>query len=323
MFNKLIPPSVPKVIRILAYATFIFFVMIGMLVSLRTLRASFFIFLVNLLFFLVLGALMAAGIIFLALWIIGLGSKNAEAHMDTLFQRKGWCRELWETSDRSYPFPKPEDTLRQLFCRVMGEDYEGAAKLSNKIIADDLSMRGLAMLITCRMQMYAMTDRMDMSHKLFERYRLRMETAYANQPELDKTTHAYADDALLFGKLAAALCIQNGKYADAEKFAHIAEFRLSAATPAAAQFYPLLMQTEQLYAEKKLSDGDSAAQTLVSMVERGEIACSPGEKENFLRAVSQARLFAHYDSEGSSEMTERKLPQLSEKSDADSGLASL
>ena len=83
------------------------------------------------------------------------------------------------------------------------------------------------------------------------------------------------------------------------------------------------MQVEQLYAEKKLSDGDLAAAAFRGMVQSGEVQILPGERANFLRAADQAKLFARYNPQGNSQMTERKMPGVTEKPAADDGLTAM
>ena len=302
---QLIPSGTPPLLRKIALVTMILFIIVGLGFTLQLVRVSFFSFLLNFIYFFLLGAASAFAILMSWHWMSMLAQKHLRVKLDTIYQSQGYCSELAETAF-AVPTPTDKDKLLHVFLLVMAEDYEHAETMLLRINRKQLTGREAAMYDTCRLRMLVMSGEFDTVQRMLLQEQDAINRAYEMKPDLFEQYLPYADDALVFYMLAAAASLQNREPERAAEYRRHAEFQITNRSETEMGYYPLIFDLNMYYASEKYEEAHQLENTL-----RGEIECSTmmrGIKQELLRLIEQARIYGNLARYIAPDVTRRRLP---------------
>ena len=257
---------------------------------------------------LALGAAITAG------WCLLSGSFGKRAEQDLMqeYQRGGWSPALADAAKKAYPFRGAHEDILILFLRVMAEDYEGAGVDTLRLAPAELENRDLAAFRTCQLRRLLMTGQSRKAHAAFAADAQMLDDTYQYQPEFEKKFTPYAEDALVYYEMAAAVCEREGQHDRAEQYALQAGLRISK-FPAAQQPYltEITALSRQYARAETAEDAEQAKNAETALKQRliEDRALSSGIRTNLLRMLSQCRIFGSWTPETvMASRFERKLP---------------
>lgn len=299
----------PKFVRITALVTLCFFSVIGFIASLSLISRSFVYFLMILVFYLLLAA--GAAMIIIYAWKLysKLIHKHAFLKLDDFFAQRGFCQEMADTLNAIVPAPSPRDHALRVFILTMAENYAEAEKAITNINEKQQDSRDLAMILTAKIRLYIMTNRMDKAERLFQNYSNDIEFGFSLQSELMQEYRVYSDDVFDYYMLSAVYALLTNRPEQAADYRSRAVFQLSKRTPGESQFYTGLMDLNALYALGKTQEAYDLSQQLFMLTEQMQPPFLQSQKDEMRRALEQAKIFAaHTNLRAESRLTERNLP---------------
>ena len=238
--------------------------------------------------------------------------KRAEHDLMLEYQRGGWTPELADAAKKAYLFRSPHEAVLILFLRVMAEDYECAGSEALGICTEELEPRDLAAFRTCQLRRLLMTGQSRKAHSAFAADAQMLDDTYQFQPDFSGKFTPYAEDALVYFELAAAVCEREGQHVRAEQYALQAGLRISK-FPAAQQPYltEITALSRQYARAETAEDAEQAKNAETALKQRliEDSALSSGVRSNLLRMLSQCRIFGSWTRETvMASKFERKLP---------------
>lgn len=318
---ELFPPGTPKLLKKVAIITLLLFVIVGLSYALRLAEVSFGTFLISFVYFVLLGLGSAFVILMSWRWMSLFAQKLITRKMEEIYQERGYCRALADTA-WSNPTLTEKDKLQHVFLLVMAEDYEYAETMLLRINRTQLSGREAAIYDTCRLRMYVMTGGFTEAQTLFAQQKDEIGRAYEMMPDLfDHQYTPYADDALVFYMMAAALAVQNGEHALAEEYRRHAEFQITNRSETEMQYYPQIFDLNLLYAQERYDEAHAMENELRGEI---EIRMMPlGLKNDLLRFTAQAKIFSNLARFTKPDVVERKQPAAAPDPLSNAGLSAL
>lgn len=304
-----IPQNPPKYVKITMIVTICFFSFIGLGICLPLLEYSFGKYLVNVLYYVFLGLIGAAVILFAFQIFSKVVRRHTEEHLAAQYQNQGMCLDMAETLKAIMPAPTERDLVLRSFILVMSEHFHEAELQMSRINQQTLSMREFSMLMTSKIRLYMMTGKMEKAGKLLEQNQVKMELAYENKPDYFDDYRAYADDAFEFYMLAAVYYDLIRQPESAENYRKKAEFQVSGRSAAELEFYKHLLELNRLYVTRKTQEAHILENEMRGMAEHFNPPIPQGLKNDLLRAAEQAKVFsAATDLVNVEIMQQRQLP---------------
>lgn len=309
ILRKLIPESSPKYIRITALIFFIIFEVVGLGLSLQALWVSFISFLLHAFYFLVLGCGAALAIIHFWAFMTRIARKHTFQKMAAFYAQKGICVEMADALKAIMPFPTPRDRVLRVFLLVMCEHYSEAETEIININEPSLPRRDFAMLATAKLRLYFMTYKLEKAERLLHNFGEQLDRTYDMQLDLFADYRAYADDAYEYFALASVYAQLIRQPEAAAEYRRRAVFQSSNRSEPEMQCYTQLLELNALYAAGKTQEAHALEQQLYMLPETFSPPMTQAQKDDFRRAVEQARIFsAHTSLSEDSLFAERKLP---------------
>lgn len=306
---KLIPATSPKYIRITALVMFIFFEIIGLGMSLQALWVSPTAFLLHMIYFLILGG--GASLIIIYVWefFTHIARKKTYEKIGAYHAQNGFCLEMADALKAIMPAPTKRDRVLRAFLLVMSEHYSEAETEIAVINEPSLLMRDFAMLSAAKLRLYIMTYKMEKAERIFQNSSAKIDQSYEMQRDLFPQYCAYADDAYEYFSLAAVYALLTHREADAAEYRRKAAFQASNRCEAEMECYTRLLELNELYATGKMQAAHDLEQQLYVLPETFSPPMTQAQKNDFRRAVEQAKIFsAHASLAEESLLAERKLP---------------
>ena len=307
---RLIPENNPKPIRITAIVLGSMFVIGGLSASLRMMidrpNSTRIELVISLFFFVLLGLLAALAVLWMWQLLGRIARRFTQNTADQLFRASGFTKELANTF-QSAPYPEADDIVISAYLLTAAEHYKEAEETLIPIDRTALSQRSLAMLNTTFLRIYYMTGRQEKIRRHLETTNARSEAAYDMKPELLEEYKPYLDDELDFALLNAVFAAQNGDRAASGRYMKRAMFRISMRDEADRELYPLIADLSILYAESKYPEAHQLEQRLKGEIVNFSVPLSQPHKDELLRRVSQASVFAPvYDQKAKAELEREK-----------------
>lgn len=299
----------PKYVRIIAIVLFSIVTFIGLCMSLSLIKQSFGYALMIMIYYLLIAA--GSAMVILYAWKLyrSIIRKLTTKNLDEYFAQKGNCKEMADTLNAITPAPSDRERALLVFLLVMSEHYAEAEQKIAHI--DELSQdsRDLAMILTAKLKLFMMTDRMDKAVRLLEKHSDSMEFNFELQPDLFPEYRVYSDDAFQYYMLAAVYSILSNHPEKEMEYRKRAMFQLSKRKPGESQFYTGLMDLNALYARGKTKEAYDFSHELFMLTEQMNPPFLQSEKDEMRRALEQAKLFAAYTTMiEETQLAERRLP---------------
>lgn len=307
---RIIPSSTPKYIRIAALVMFIFFEIIGLGMSLQALWISFGSFLLHAFYFLILGAGAALILIYVWAFFTRIARKHTYEQLAAYHTQNGCCIEMADALKSIMPAPLMQDRVLRTYLLVMSEHYSEAETEIVNINEPSLLMREFAMLQTAKLRLYLMTYKMDRAERIFQNFSEKIEQAYEMRRDYFAQYCPYADDAYEYFSLAAVYALLTHRPEAALEYRRKAVFQASNRSEPEMECYAQLLELNELYATGKTQAAHDLEQRLYVLPETFSPPMTQAQKNDFRRAVEQAKIFsAHLSLAEESLLTERKLPE--------------
>lgn len=321
-FN-IFPENTPKPVRILCYVTLGIFMLLGLALSAPFLRSSFGYYLLHLLYFLFIALIACVAIVVIwHLCIKGL-RKATYVKLDAEHQHSGWSKEMGIIANNISPLPTDADQAMTFFLKVMGEDYEDAAKYASNLSAAAFSKRAAAAYHATQIRLAAMHGNFDKAQFFFREKRNMIEQAFEAKPDLQAEYRDYTDDALMYYQTAAILCMQVGDAQGAARYNQLAAMRCSLHCDSDQTYLPRLLNLAEYYAVHNTETAYQLETQLRGEIEPAGASISPGCRSDYLRLLAQARLYANYEEQEKAHLTDRATPKVDMlKKDPTAGLLS-
>ena len=311
----------PKYVRITALVTLCFFVFVGLCMSLSVLTTSFGYFLLVFIYYLLLAVGAALVIIYAWKLYTRIILKKTYQKLDQLNEQTGFCKEMADTLNAIVPSPAQREKVLRIFTLVMSENYHDAERELAHLDETQLDSRNLAVILTAKIRLYIMTNRMDKAIRLFENHSGTLDFAYESDPDLLPQYKVYADDAFDYYMLSAAYSLLTNHPEQDTEYRKRAAFQLSKRTPGESQFYTGLMELNALYALARTKEAYDLSQQLFMLTEQMDPPFLQSQKNEMRRALEQAKIFsAHTTLRSESRLAERVLPKNESAAEA-AGLA--
>lgn len=307
---RLIPENSPKPIRITAIVLASMFVIGGLSATLRMMinrpQSTRFELVFGMFFFVALGLLAALAV----LWMWQLLGKAAhrftENNADQIFRSSGFTKALADTF-LSAPYPEADDIVINAYLLTAAEHYKEAEENLIPVDRTAISQRSLAMLNTTFLRIYFMTGRQEKIRRHLENTNARSEAAYDMKSEILNEYKPYLDDEFDFALLNTVFAVQNDDRAAADRYMKRVMFRISMRDEADRELYPLIADLSLLYAEGKYTEAHQLEQRLKGEIVNFSVPLSQPHKDELLRRVSQASVFAPvYDQKAQAELEREK-----------------
>lgn len=299
----------PKFVRITVYIMSGILTAVGLVFFLSLLGKSAGRALMILIYYLLLAAGSALVLIYAWKLYYKLIHKHAYAKLDRLYADSGFCADMAQTLNVIVPMPNAQDIALRIFILVMGEHYAEAEKEIAHLNETTQDSRNLAMILTAKIKLYMMTDRMDKAVRLFENHSSSLEYNFDLQPDVRPEYRVYSDDVFEYYKLAAVYSILTNHPENAENYRKHAAFRLSSRTAGESQFYTGLMELNALYARGKTKEAYDLSNQLFMLTEEIQPPLLQSQKNEMRRTLEQAKIFAaHTVMIEESRLTDRNLP---------------
>ena len=308
LFHRIID-NTPKFVRITALVLFSLLTLIGFFLSLVLIGKSFGYALMNFIYYLLLAA--GSALVILYAWKLynHIIMKHTYRKLDADFSNNGYCKEMADTLNAIVPVPPARERALRIFLLVMAENYAEAEKEIAHTDETQQDSRDFAMIMTSKIRLYMMTDRMEKAEKLFENHSGTLDFTYEMQADLLPEYTVYSDDAFEYYMLSAVYSLlKNRPDLDAE-YRKRAAFQLSKRSPGESQFYTGLMELNKLYALGKSREAYDLSQQLYMLTEQMQPPFVQSQKDEMRRALEQAKIYAaHTAMIEESQLSERKLP---------------
>ncbi len=307
--RKALPPLLRRVILILSLSM----LMIGVMISCRQSETG------GLNEFLrCIGIWLAMAALFALLTAVGYhllntaACKKSEQDLKQEFQSNGWSENLVQMSKNAFRIRTGHDKVRTMFVSVMAEHYDNAELEALDISESELSGRDLAAYRCCQLRRAVMTGKSQRAHSLFAAEAAMLDAEYQYQPDLMGEFTPYAEDALVYYELAAAICERERQQGRAEQYLMQAKLRIAQYPEAVQPFLERLIALSMQYA--RASDNEDAAaakadETALRQQITEQSALGRGMQTNLLRMLAQCCIFGNWTQETlSASKFERKLP---------------
>lgn len=242
------------------------------------------------------------------LWqLLVKGSKrNLNTRLTEALEHQGYSREMAETIKNANMFPSDKEKLQQTFVTVQSELYGEAEAMLTQFNVSALSTREAAAYYTCRLQIYVMTGAYEKQQKLFAEQQAFLDRAYEMKTDLMDTYTPYADDALCYYMLAAALSAHQRHPEQTAAYEKKANFQVSQRSEPETQLFPHILKLNRLYAEGKMQAAHEIETNLRAAILQSVMP--PGTQRNLLRWTEQARVYSTLPIDKSDFLAERNLP---------------
>ncbi len=324
---RLLPENTPKPIRITSIVTFVLFMACGIATTLRFIidfpQKTKLSLLGVFIFFVILAIAAALAVAWAWLLINKAGHKVTVKNADQVFRHYGFSRKLAETFTAA-PYPEDDDIVTSAYLLTAAECYKEAETALIPIDRTALSQRTLAMLNTTVLRMYYMTGRQEKLKRHIENTRERSEAAYEMKPEILDEYKPYLDDELDFDLLNMVYAAQTNNRELTDRYMRKLMFRISMRDEADRELFPRIADLSLFYAKGKYHEAHLLEQRLEGEIVNFSVPLSQPHKDELLRRVAQARIFAtmfdmkakavlnHAEpavpAEENTVLTERKLP---------------
>lgn len=290
LYNRILPPDTPRLIRKFAKWTFIFFAFFGLLMSLKP---TYPIQMLGMfLMFLFLAVVTSSSVILGFRLLMLMTRKTNNMKLDAMYEKDGFTPDMAFICKHSNPFGYGRDRLMAAYLYTMCEDFNVAKEQIAQTEDSELTERLFALKQTCRMQIAALSGGMERADTMFQQYRWSLSTTYANHPLLTDKYRPYLDDALTFYMLGAVLSVRAGEPDGVEQFRTLAQSRLAEMRSAAqAKLTEAIFELNLLYAQGRLEEADSYAIQLEGEISMAS-ALPQGRRDDLHRMVGQARIYA-------------------------------
>ncbi len=308
---RLIPENNPKPIRITAIVMCSMFIIGGFAATMRLMierpDSTRFTLVGGMFFFALLGLLAALAVLWMWKLLGRIAGKFTQKKADELFRMTGFSKELADIF-QSAPYPEADDIVISSYLLTAAEYYKDAENTLIPVDRTALSQRSLAMLNTTFLRIYYMTGRQEKIKRHLENTNARSEAAYDMKPELLEEYKPYLDDAFDFALLNAVYAAQHDDSAAADRYMKRVMFRISMRDEADRELYPLIADLSLLYARGKYEEAHQLEQRLEGEVANFSVPLSQPHKDELLRRISQASVFAPvFDMKAHAELEREKI----------------
>ena len=287
---KVFKRETPELYRKAIWGTVILFSFVGLCFALKLMAKSLFAAFYSFLFFALLGVASAAVLVLFWGFLNNLTGKRAIQILDEKYRGAGIDKDAADSLKAAGFIETYSQKVLRLFLTVQAEYYQESEQIFAEIDETELTVRQLAMYYTTRLRVYLMTGKFDKAEIFYDERSDFLRDTYDEQPELLGEYKPYADDALDFYILSAALAAQRSQTELEAEYRKKAQFRISLRDETDMIIYPQIMDLNHLFATARLQEAHLLENEL-----RGRIGSAPisgGRRAELDRLAAQARIFA-------------------------------
>ena len=285
--------DIPKQIRKVALILFIIIAVLGLGFLRPMLDISAGALVLYLIVYIFLDTVTIVGVLLLWRLMMRLTRKSNTQLMQNTYNRSGFSKELADIYQKGMMYPTDRERAMAAFLMTMAEGYQEADDIRRQLMPDNMSGREKAIYHTGLMLGYAMTGREEKLRVLFSKCADAQFGTYELLPEPYDAAIPYADDALAFYMLAAAIYEKAGNSARREECTKLALCRIAFRSEAENAYLPEVMNLNLLYAQKKPDEAYELEYRLRASAETEFM--QEGVRANILKLIAQARIYGSFN----------------------------
>ncbi len=305
-------PPTPLSVRLLITVSFSVIGLLGIGISFRQALSEKNL-LYSCLFWIVLSTFCGGLVFFLYHTTNYFVSRHFAKLIENDFREKGFCIEMAENAHCIHVVSTENDLVLAMFYTAAAEHYSDLPLCAMRLRKKKLTQRQQAMQTVSNLHTLLMTGCKDAAKVLFAREADALDYVYTEHPDFGDWFLPYQDDALMYFRIAAGFCIQDGSSERAEKYRKAAIERIMLHPAKVQPFLERVLMLDADFAANNLDPANAAETAFGYDLQTTVPALSAGMQHNLSRMAGQSMLFGTYiqEKEGSkpdASWFERKLP---------------